>query len=260
MRISALVVTKNRPQFRDWWAWNIKKQTRFPDQLVVVDSTGYADEQKLIGASHSIKDEFRGIVEHVEVINLPESAVTGEARQAALERARSDVITWWDDDDWYHPKRLEATERAFIFDTMNFVSFPTCWHLVLSEMRMIKVDSILDITTIAGCGIQTDLAQRFEFEPVATSEDVQWMRELSDHLDDSNRDTFRDWRWEMPSIVMLHDTNTFEMKGYRENLSQWESRPFGDMDFRWLRRNEIPRKEWGELKRRVRRLHEEMKP
>lgn len=252
MRISALVVTKNRPHFRDWWTWNILKQSRLPDEIIVVESSDL-DDDEVIQASADIQERLKPYVKFVNIVFMPPTTVTGEARQAALEEAEGDVITWWDDDDWYHPDQIREIERGFQQGCLSVVVFPSPWHLRLSDMRLIRVDSIREVTLIAACGIHGDLAQRFEFDPERTTgEDVGWLQDIFNFLRTSRRKPLHIDKWDMPTITMLHGRNTFGMEGYRTHIDKNAV----SLDFEAFDHPDVDEVEWAELRRRVLRLRE----
>jgi glycosyltransferase involved in cell wall biosynthesis len=102
MTVAALVVT-NRPQFIEWFTYQIGKQTRKPDEVVIVTNSTNPDAYDY----DRIAD--RTGVENVVIYKQPpESWVSlGYLRQKALDLCQSDLFAFFDDDDWYHPRRLE---------------------------------------------------------------------------------------------------------------------------------------------------------
>jgi hypothetical protein len=117
--LSNLIVT-NRLPFIDWWTWNITKQTRLPDEVILATNHPFELEEDAEAYEYTVRAKLAGIPLHT--IFMPPSKTVGELRQAALDAAVGDFITWSDDDDWYHPDKLrwlleqaEAGWRIAIF-------------------------------------------------------------------------------------------------------------------------------------------------
>lgn len=100
--VSCLCVTEGRPAFLPWLLWNYRKQTHGASELVVVDSSDDA----------SPAAEGPG----VRVLRCPPGTSVARKRNLAVEAARGDVITWFDDDDWQHPRKLSLLAGALAAD------------------------------------------------------------------------------------------------------------------------------------------------
>lgn len=248
MKVSGLVVTKDRPQFRDWWIWNIIKQTRRPDQLVVVDSTLYQTQEALVAYDFELQRILKLYISDVEIVHCPNNYVTGEARQVALELAAGDIIIWWDDDDWYHPEKVERICKRFESGVQNMVYMPTTWHLDLKTMTLVDVDSLVHSCLIASCGIRTDLACLFAFDPVTLFEDTHWIAKIMGRLEAQRRKVDLDRSLKMPALVLIHGKNTFE-GGYRTGIQVYAE--MGGIPFDEFKNYEVDATEWEELKRRL---------
>jgi glycosyltransferase involved in cell wall biosynthesis len=90
--ISALSVTQDRQAFMPWLLWNYRKQDYPVRELVIVDSSPQpvADDRS----------------DNVVVVQCPPGTSVARKRNLALEAARGSMITWFDDDDWQHPRKL----------------------------------------------------------------------------------------------------------------------------------------------------------
>lgn len=141
--ISVLTVT-NRPEFRDWLAWNVAKQTTRPLEHVIVDGPG----------------------------------TVGAKRNEALRRARGEFVAWFDDDDWQHPERLaRATDAIRLgFDGSACV---TSWFLDLANSGRNRVAEYTEtrFPLFNSVTLRRDLAPVFR-EDIKRASDSGWMRKV----------------------------------------------------------------------------------
>src|SRR5690606_37950815 len=56
---------------------------------------------------HSVLDEVQSLDERVTVLRQPSNQGTYAARNAALQVAKGEFVTFQDSDDWSHPRRIE---------------------------------------------------------------------------------------------------------------------------------------------------------
>ena len=96
--ISCLCVTEDRPAFAEWVLWNFEKQDFAERELVVVDSSR--------GASALPESDS------VRVLRAPPGTSVPAKRNLALAAARGELLTWFDDDDWQHPRKLSLLAAA----------------------------------------------------------------------------------------------------------------------------------------------------
>jgi glycosyltransferase involved in cell wall biosynthesis len=96
--VSCLCVTEDRPAFLPWLFWNYRKQDYPSRELVIVDSSN-SDLPAPDGSS-------------VTVVRCPPGTSVARKRNLAVEAARGVVITWFDDDDWQHPRKLSILAAA----------------------------------------------------------------------------------------------------------------------------------------------------
>jgi hypothetical protein len=92
--VSCLCVTENRHAFMPWLLWGYDRQAWKRRELVVVDSS---DPPVSLPKRSDIR-----------VLHVPPGTSLGKKRNLALEAARGQVVAWFDDDDWQHPKRLST--------------------------------------------------------------------------------------------------------------------------------------------------------
>jgi len=98
-KISCLTVTANRKHLMKRAVQCFQNQTYQNKELVVVDD-GKQDLGKLL---QSLPAEE---VNYIKLEKKPENTL-GKLRNKSLQEAGGDFLVQWDDDDWYHPKRIE---------------------------------------------------------------------------------------------------------------------------------------------------------
>ncbi|NGP76782.1 glycosyltransferase family 2 protein [Balneolaceae bacterium YR4-1] len=128
--VSCLIVTADREALLRRSLHSYKNQTYPNTELVIVDN-GHEPIQSLL-------DEFSS--EEVQYIRIDpsEEMVLGDLRNISLSEAKGDYLICWDDDDWFHPKRIEIefktlqegydacclTGNLFHIDTEEFMEHP----------------------------------------------------------------------------------------------------------------------------------------
>jgi glycosyltransferase involved in cell wall biosynthesis len=95
--VSCLCVTADRAEFMPWLLWNYAKQDHAERELVVVD-----------GSSRPLAPPDAA----VRVVRCPPGANVACKRNLAVEAARGELLAWFDDDDWQHPRRLSILAAA----------------------------------------------------------------------------------------------------------------------------------------------------
>src|SRR5918992_1112047 len=117
---SCLCVTEDRPAFLPWLLWNYAKQDYRPRELVVVDSSG---------EPLTVPDD-----PSVTVVRCPPGTNVARKRNLAVAAARGKLITWFDDDDWQHPRKLSILAAALGDD--GVLAGPTrSWFVDLERGR-----------------------------------------------------------------------------------------------------------------------------
>jgi hypothetical protein len=96
--VSCLCVTEDREAFLPWLAWNYRKQDHPARELVVVDSSRELP---------ALPDDLS-----VTVVRCPPGTNVAHKRNLAVEAARGTLLTWFDDDDWQHPRKLSVLVAA----------------------------------------------------------------------------------------------------------------------------------------------------
>ena len=128
--VSCLVVTADRRRLLQRSLHSYKNQTYSNTELVVVDN-----------GTEPIKNVLQDFSpERVQYIRVDPSneMVLGDLRNVSLAHARGDYLICWDDDDWFHPERIEIelktlrdgydacclTGNLFHIDTEEFMEHP----------------------------------------------------------------------------------------------------------------------------------------
>lgn len=99
--VSCLMVTANRAIHAQHAIVCFEKQTHANCELVIIDD-GDEDYSGLVEASPA-RDRIR----YHRIVR--DSRLTlGDLRNMAIEAADGEWLIQWDDDDWYHPRRIEV--------------------------------------------------------------------------------------------------------------------------------------------------------
>lgn len=99
-KVSCLIVTANRKHLLRRSLLSYKNQTHDNTEVVVVDN-GHETVDDLLTEFSS--DE----VQYVR-IEPSDDNILGDLRNISLEQATGDYLICWDDDDWFHPERVEV--------------------------------------------------------------------------------------------------------------------------------------------------------
>lgn len=97
--VSCLCVTDDRSSFHPWLAWNYEKQDHRERELVVVS------------AAPDVDSRLRGCP-RVRHVPCPPGTSIARKRNLAVAAARGEIVAWFDDDDWQHPRRLSLLVAA----------------------------------------------------------------------------------------------------------------------------------------------------
>lgn len=249
LKTSALCVTRDRPEFSSWLAWNLNKQTRRADEVIVVDS----------GETRMDLSEFPG---NTRIIYPDRGLFPSDARQVAQDAATGDVILWYDDDDWYpQDKNALLTEPLENNPALKAVELHPAWWFDLRTGLMERQHTRIPGRKVKRAGLiyyqptkyipvlpvlatRREVAQAHPWpEDVKQGSDVTWMEQVVDSLSPGELLTVV----RKPSIIILvHDKNVFQnqrpQKSFRFQASE---------DQEWA---DLPREEWLETLGRMREL------
>lgn len=149
------------------------------------------------------------------LIEDTENRSIGELRNIALQQAQGEYITWFDDDDWHHPLKLET-----LVDTIG--SYDWCgWPITSSWL----VDTY-GWTAQPYQGVKTphhvtslfrrDAVAAYRFPEISGNEDLLWLAQLQKH---SVRKLSADF---VPQFFVGHAANFSQRRGpkkYRADLT-----------------------------------------
>jgi glycosyltransferase involved in cell wall biosynthesis len=170
--VAALIVT-NRPHFIEWWSHQIGKQTRKPDEVIIVTN---ATDLEAYDYDHLRQ---RLGVENVVVYKQPpESWVSlGWLRQKAMDLCSSELFLWFDDDDWYHPRRLETTAVLVESGRCDAAIFPMTHTYYVEEGVLCPREAGIGIFLPAATW-RRELAKKAFFPHIDLGEDGVWLHRV----------------------------------------------------------------------------------
>jgi len=161
--VSALCVTEDRPEFIPWLLWNHAKQDHPRRELIIVDSS----REALTGSES----------EDVRVISCAPGTTVARKRNLALRAARGDLITWFDDDDWQHPRKLSILAAA-LSGGVTLAGSRTGWFLDLRRNRVRPYTSTRHlIFNSIGARAAVAVAVPFD-EAMVRASDTAWLTGL----------------------------------------------------------------------------------
>jgi len=150
-KISCLCVTNNRVEFLQRSITCFKSQKYANKELVIVYSLSDLATDEFLERLYSCDEE-------INLIKLPFDGqrTLGDLRNISIANSTGEYICIWDDDDWYHPDRLQIqmkemldnSRRASIlfyllmFDIPNKTAYLTCrraWeNSILCEKKVLS--------------------------------------------------------------------------------------------------------------------------
>lgn len=168
--ISCVCVTRRRPNLLQRAVHCFLSQTYSNKELIILYETD-DDESAWVVASLLHEPNVRGVaVSHNTKLPL------GELRNKSIQHCRGEYFCQWDDDDWYHPRRLEIQFNA-IYQTGLQASVLTRWLLfdaitdkVYCSHHRIWEGSIMCKTSIA--------LSKIQYPPYHRGEDNHFIAEL----------------------------------------------------------------------------------
>ncbi len=166
---SCLCVTEDRPEFCEWLLWNYRKQDHPRRELVIVDS------------SHTPirwPDEAG-----VRVVRCAHRTPVSVKRNIALQQASGDAITWFDDDDWQHPRKLSLLDTALQRSTL--AGNAQGWFLDIELGRARRHLNRPGSFIFNSVGLPRAVAAAVAFEPkLERASDTPWLTQIRQRLPD----------------------------------------------------------------------------
>lgn len=121
--VSALMVTRDRASLARRAIHCLAAQTWAHKELVIIDD-GTEDYEPVIAPYRD-----RIAVQYHRITN-DGTLLLGGLRNLSLDRASGEFLVQWDDDEWYHPQRIEAQVRALEQSRLDAVTLRwTLMHL-----------------------------------------------------------------------------------------------------------------------------------
>lgn len=187
----------------------IAKQTRQPDEIVVVANT-----------TEELQRPLNGLIYY----QPPEPWVSlGYLRQKALDLASGDVVIWFDDDDWYHEKRIERSLVNIENRTAGAACFPLT-HIFFAKRRDLRYITLpgVDITSLA---VHIKAARSTRFPHLLATEERMWSHPILDQLEELGRvDYITDYLVSVGGVIIVHGDNVWnyqESRSIPDKLRWW---------------------------------------
>lgn len=95
-------------------------QTKMPDELIIVDDQS-TDGSLEIAKDFLEKQSFSFRNCRIEIVSLQENYGPGNARNTGFLKTNSELISFLDADDLYHPHLLEVASQAFEKEGLEFL-------------------------------------------------------------------------------------------------------------------------------------------
>jgi glycosyltransferase involved in cell wall biosynthesis len=232
VKVSTLVVT-NRPQFIEWWAWNIRKQSLPPTEVVVVSNHPDPDLMARLIEAEKLPTRF---------FSLPPNVSIGELRQKALDEATGSIITWFDDDDWQHSENIERMAWPIVQSAEKtcMVVYPLS-HKLSVRSALVYPTAASNEPWLPSTATSRRIAQQCKFPAVSRAEDVLWLKEAMILAGGGLRIDLTGLDSNMNVMLVIHDSNVYS----REWRQNYEGAPKPHPLYRFPYRN-ITQTEWDE--------------
>jgi glycosyltransferase involved in cell wall biosynthesis len=164
---SVVIPTRDRPELLPIAVRSVLGQTISDLEIIVVDDGGEG--------AIELPDDPR-----VRIFKLASQAGPSGARNAGLESARGQYVTFLDDDDLYLPMRLELSRRALARAPVALCFSEERWADGRRRIRRlildgVVADSILDgpLPNVGAVAVRRDLVCSFD-ETYGPTEDAEW--------------------------------------------------------------------------------------
>lgn len=212
--ISCLMVTGNRSRLARRALECFRSQTYANRELVIIDDGAEDYEPMLRTYRDSCKIHYHRV--------LPEEGrFLGGLRNLSLDAANGDVVAQWDDDEWYHPERLQRQAER-LFDGVDVCYLKnTLVHVNTPEMT-----SHIYRTDSRDCAIPGTVMHRrcdVRYANMRRGEDSQYL----DALRSSQTHSSVEGPHTHLFIRCFHGANTWDAKHFLGTLSgKWKNRFF----------------------------------
>ena len=163
--VSCLCVTGNRHAFLPWLLWNFDKQDWPRKELVIIDGSRCP-----LGASDR---------SDIRIIGVNPDLNVAAKRNLAMHHAAGEVITWFDDDDWQHPKKISQLLAVLQRDQV-MAGCRESWFMDLDSRRCrnYRITGKQVIFNSAAFIKKAVMLEAFP-ENCRKASDTHWMRKLA---------------------------------------------------------------------------------
>ncbi len=203
--VSCLMVTKNRVALAERAIRCFVAQTYPHTELVIIDD-GDQNYSEMLGRYRDAAD--------IRYLRVPAKATTylGDLRNMSLDAARGEYCAQWDDDEWYHPTRLQRQVDALHDQELDAVVLKeTLMHVDMPELahKPYRVD--------VGKGTPGTILHRrasVRYPNLRRSEDSEFLDELRTHMSVGLVEGAHSHLF----IRCYHGGNTWEEEHFRKRL------------------------------------------
>jgi glycosyltransferase involved in cell wall biosynthesis len=166
--ISCLCITENRHAFLPWLLWGYDRQTWARRELVIVDSS----EPPLEPPERS----------DIRVVRAAPRSSLGAKRNQALDAARGELVAWFDDDDWQHPRRLSWLVEKLQGDSVPCQTTHAgpcrAWFVDLYGESATQYRALTWAIFNGSLFVRNNVREHRFREELTLSEDMRWLRDL----------------------------------------------------------------------------------
>jgi glycosyltransferase involved in cell wall biosynthesis len=138
MKVSCLIVTQESRWQHFARACRCFLRQTWPEKELVVAAFG--QESYLDRLARYCHDLPAAIVTALTEAPAP----LGRLRNLSVQAATGDIVCQWDDDDQYHPRRVELQVRALLEQGADFCLLSDYWHYFADTGELYWVDCRLD--------------------------------------------------------------------------------------------------------------------
>jgi glycosyltransferase involved in cell wall biosynthesis len=147
-----------------WLLWCYDRQSWPRRELVIVDSS--PEPLQVAG-----RDDVR-------VVTVPPGTGVAWKRNLALQEARGEIITWFDDDDWQHPDKLAWLVEA-LSNEAPYAGSCHGWFVDLMGLRCAPYRGPKRQIVFNSAGFQRNVALSLPFrDTLQRASDTRWMQDL----------------------------------------------------------------------------------
>ncbi len=166
--VSCLMVTRDRPELARRALHCFAQQTWANKELVIVDD-GATDYVSLV-----YDLTVQGLQVRYEQIESRPDVRLGGLRNLTLELARGAWCIQWDDDEWYHPQRIEHQMKA----SEGVAGVALRWTLMHVESARLGILDYRADTGVATPGTILHHRDAARYPNLARGEDAAFLREV----------------------------------------------------------------------------------